>query len=159
MSLQLPHEIEDTPSPWDPDYWITIAGGGPGDINGYQETAPRDAGTYRVELIESDWMLSIYPHPYFLAVTIYIRRTDDSLTFIGPIGDTTPTPTLQYCPPALFYDSPAAAYTGYLNDSVHVTRDITLANGERIALQYRNVMAGGGPSHEVFLTAKITELP
>ena len=159
MHLQLPHEIEDTPAPWDPNYYIAIHAGAAGDRDGYEQTPPMDAGTYRVKMDNTPFYTSLHPHPYLIAVTIYIRRTDDSLDVVGPIGESNPTVTYEYSPNGDHYDTQAAAMTGYLNDSIHVTRDVVLADGERIALQYRNYKPVGPFYHEGYLSANISRLP
>lgn len=159
MGLQLPHEIESTPAPWDPNYYLAIHAAVDGDRDGYRQTPPMSAGTYRVKMNNTPWGNSVHPNPFIIACTIYIRRTDDSLDVVGPIGESNPTVTYEYSPNEDHYITQAAAWAGYRFDSIHVTRDVVLANGERIALQYRNYKPVGPFYHEGYLSAKITRLP
>lgn len=159
MRETIPHEIADTPAPWDASQYLNIMADQTGDDFGYQDSAPLDPGTYRVTMLPSTWTTQWTPTKYSVAATIYRKGTDDLYTNIGPIGDVDPVLNWTYAFPDSLYNNAAAAWTGYLNDSAHTYRDVLIAQGERIAVQYRNFIQHPPPPHAGTLYIQIELQP
>lgn len=159
MRETIPHEIAGTPAPWDASLFLNIMAGQPGDQTGYQDSAPLPAGTYRVTMLESSWYTEYTPNKYSVAATIYRKDTSDAYHGQGPIGDTDPSMNWEYSILNTLYNNAAAAWTGYLNDSLHTYRDVVIAEGERIAVQYRNWKPAPTETHHGTLYVQIQLQP
>jgi hypothetical protein len=138
MSEQIPHEIADTAAPWDPHHYLNIYAMGEGCWHGYVMTPPLEGGTYRVTLMPS-WLHKMDGGSgYISAVRVFEGYDVPPAYDRGPIGDWNPGGGWIYGPRNDWAASPGAAWSRYLNDSLHTYRDINLETGFRIMLQFED---------------------
>jgi hypothetical protein len=155
MGQQMPFEVAAAVAPWDTSKYVSVFGHESGDVVGYVSSMPLVAGTYRVSMLPSEWEAKPDEEKYLVAATVYLQSDEETFVEVGPIGDVAPDATFAYGAVASMYDSPALAWTGYLDDSEHVTRDVTVSAGERIAVQYRNWIPFQEDEHDGTLNVKV----
>lgn len=145
MSQQIPFEIAATPAPWDPNFFLVLFAGETGDQTGYVYTPVLDAGTYRVALLQEGvfrhWKTEESKWKYLYAVSVY-SGTPAAPSLEAHIGRLDPGNDWNYEEIFETYDTQAAAWTAYTDDSNPETVDVTVDGTERILLQYKNRKAG-----------------
>lgn len=157
MSLELDAQRAECPSPWDTSRWLTIYAGQVGDVYNIIDTLWLKPGTYRVELLKTNWETLDVAHPFLFALTVYRRYLHQSWTLQNLIGVTHPSGFYIYCHPDFMYDSIDDAWDGLHNDAERSFLDVTLTEEGELGIQFWNDYMQSH-LHKGFLTAKITKV-
>jgi len=157
VSLQVPFEQSGEPAPWDTKHYLTIYAGQLGDTYATIGSPWLNPGTYRIQMMKTDWRTLELEHPYFIAATIWDYYKIEGSVLQGIIGSTHPLDEWMYCQPDFMYDSVDDAWNGYLNDSDHSFLDVTLTKKGKIFIMYANDYFQRY-EHAGHLTAKIEKI-